>query len=78
MNIHADFEEFLRLLGEEKVEFVIVGGYAVAFHGYVRAAVDLDMFFRNDPANIDRIRGSLCCATNGNPRGRKTLPILKS
>ncbi|MBD3317957.1 MAG: hypothetical protein GF344_19405 [Chitinivibrionales bacterium] len=66
------------MLGEEKVEFVIVGGYAVAFHDYVRATEDLDLFFRNDPANIDCIRGALCCATNGNPRGRKPSPILMS
>ena len=37
MNIHNDFEEFLQLLNAETVEFVIVGGYAVAFHGYARA-----------------------------------------
>ena len=43
MNIQEDFEEFLRLLAEERIEFVIVGGYAVAFHGYVRATQDMDI-----------------------------------
>jgi hypothetical protein len=37
MHIHIDFEEFLKFLKEENAEFVIIGGYAVAFHGYVRA-----------------------------------------
>jgi len=55
MNIHEDFEEFLRLLVEQQVEFVIVGGYAVAFHGYVRATQDLDVFFHNTEDNIHRI-----------------------
>lgn len=32
MNIHEDFEEFLRLLTDEGAEFVVIGGYAVAFH----------------------------------------------
>lgn len=32
MNIHKDFEGFLQFLNEEQVEFVIVGGYAVAFY----------------------------------------------
>ena len=32
-----DFEEVLRLLNGANAEFVIIGGYAVAFHGYVRA-----------------------------------------
>ena len=59
MNIHRDFEEFLRLLAEQHVEFVIVGGYAVAFHGYVRATQDMDVFFRNTKENIDRILPAL-------------------
>ncbi len=45
MNIHKDFEEFLQLLSDEEVDFVIVGGYAVAFHGYVRATQDIDLFY---------------------------------
>ena len=59
MNIHSDFEEFLRLLNAESTEFVIVGGYAVAFHGYVRATDDLDVFFRNSPDNVAAIRRAL-------------------
>jgi predicted nucleotidyltransferase len=59
VRIHADFEEFLRLLTEVGVEFVIVGGYAVAFHGYVRATNDLDLFFSASDDNIRRIREAL-------------------
>jgi hypothetical protein len=59
MNIHDDFEEFLRLLTERNVEYVVVGGYAVAFHGYVRHTKDLDILFRNDPANIANLRRAL-------------------
>ena len=59
MNIHLDFEEFLRFLKEENAEFVIVGGYAVAFHGYVRATNDMDIFFRTTGKNIVRIRNAL-------------------
>jgi len=55
VNIHKDFEEFLRLLGENCVEFVIVGGFAVAFHGYVRATQDIDIFFRNSDENVRKI-----------------------
>ena len=54
MNTHSDFEEFLRSLTEQCVEFVIVGGCAVAFHGYVRATQDMDLFFRNTEANVRR------------------------
>lgn len=33
---HPDFEDFLRLLEEQRVDYMIVGGYAVAFHGFPR------------------------------------------
>jgi len=60
MNIHEDFEEFLRLLAAQKVDFVIVGGYAVAFHGYVRATKDMDILLRCTKGNarkaIDALR----------------------
>ena len=59
MNIHEDFEEFLKLLSEQIVKYVIVGGYAVAFHGYVRVTKDLDILFRNSEDNILRLRQAL-------------------
>jgi hypothetical protein len=55
MNIHSDFEEFLKLLGDLRVEYVLVGGYAVAFYGYVRATYDMDVLFRNIPENVKRV-----------------------
>ena len=39
---------------------MIVGGYAVAFHGFPRFTKDLDIFFRNSEDNVDRIIGVLC------------------
>jgi hypothetical protein len=38
MSIHPDFEDLLRLLEEYDVEYMIVGGYAVAYHGHPRQA----------------------------------------
>lgn len=55
MNIHSDFEEFLKLLAARHVEFVLIGGYAVAFYGYVRATYDMDVLFRNTPENVTRV-----------------------
>jgi hypothetical protein len=54
MNTHPDFEELLRLLEEHHVEYMIVGGYAVAFHGYPRFTKDIDIFFDASPANVTR------------------------
>jgi hypothetical protein len=56
MNIQEDFEEFLRLLNKKKVDYVVVGGYAVAFHGFVRATKDIDILFRNSGQNIQRLK----------------------
>jgi hypothetical protein len=42
MNTQSDFEDFFRLLESNGVEYMIVGGYAVAFHGYPRFTKDID------------------------------------
>jgi hypothetical protein len=50
-----DFKEFLRLLGANRVEYLLVGGYAVGVHGYPRATVDLDIWVRATPVNAARV-----------------------
>lgn len=59
MHTHQDFEDFLRFLNDENVEFIVVGGYAVAYHGYVRATNDMDLFFRNSSSNVAGIGRAL-------------------
>lgn len=59
MNIHPDFEELLRLLEEHAIEYMIVGGYAVAFHGFPRFTKDIDLFFRLTSENAIRLRQAL-------------------
>lgn len=54
-----DFKDFLILLNQYKVEYLLIGGYAVAFHGYVRFTGDMDIFIRLDHENIQRIRSVL-------------------
>lgn len=39
-----DFKEFLQLLNSKKIEYLIIGGYAVGYHGYPRATGDLDIW----------------------------------
>jgi hypothetical protein len=53
--IPHDFSEFLRLLEEEKVDYLLVGGYAVGYHGYPRATVDLDVWVAVDEQNASRM-----------------------
>jgi hypothetical protein len=59
MNIQQDFEELLRLLEEHRVEYLIVGGYAVAFHGFPRFTKDIDIYYNNSPENVGTIRQAL-------------------
>ncbi len=59
MNTHPDFEELFRLLEENRVDYMIVGGYAVAFHGYPRFTKDIDLFFDASLDNVARLREAL-------------------
>ena len=47
-----DVSEFLKLLSSTGVEYLLIGGYAVAIHGYVRAPSDLDVWIRINPSNV--------------------------
>jgi hypothetical protein len=59
MNTHPDFEELFRLFEEHGVSYMIVGGYAVAYHGYPRFTKDIDVFFDCSDENVDRLRKAL-------------------
>jgi predicted nucleotidyltransferase len=50
-----DFKEFLKLLADHKVEYILVGGYAVGFYGYVRATADIDIWIRPEKNNAERL-----------------------
>jgi hypothetical protein len=59
METQPHFKELLKLLEKHSAEYVIVGGYAVAFYGYPRFTKDIDIFFRSSKDNITRIRKAL-------------------
>ena len=50
-----DFLEFLRVLNRHGARYLVIGGYAVAFHGYPRATKDLDLWLEAAPANAERV-----------------------
>jgi hypothetical protein len=50
-----DFREFLRLLNATRVDYLLVGGYAVGLHGYPRATVHLDVWVRATSENAERV-----------------------
>lgn len=53
MVIEKDFREFIQLLNENEVKYLIIGGYAVAFHGYPRYTKDLDFWVWAEPSNAE-------------------------
>lgn len=59
MTLPQDFKEFLRLLQAHEVEYLLIGGYAVAYHGYPRATQDLDIWIAIEPRNAARMTAVL-------------------
>lgn len=50
-----DFKEFLKLLNEHEVRYLLIGGYAVGYHGYARATEDMDIWVAVQPENANKI-----------------------
>lgn len=53
MNDH--FLRFIRLLNEEAVEYVVIGGFAVGRHGYARYTKDMDFLIGVSPENAEKM-----------------------
>ena len=52
---HRDFNEFLRLLDYHKIRYLLIGGYAVAFHGHPRYTKDLDIWIAPDESSAEKM-----------------------
>jgi hypothetical protein len=55
MALNSDLREFLQLLNTNVVEYIVVGGVAVGFHGYPRYTGDLDVWVRPTAENAKRV-----------------------
>lgn len=55
MKLQKDLREFIELLSSSEVDFIIIGGHAVAFHGHPRFTGDIDFLVRSTPENAERI-----------------------
>ena len=53
---NADFLDFLELLDKHDVDFLLVGGYAVILHGYVRSTGDLDLWINKTSKNYSKLK----------------------
>ena len=57
--LNQDFRDMLLCLKEARVDFMIVGAYALAAHGFPRATGDIDIWVRNSSDNATRIMSAL-------------------
>jgi hypothetical protein len=49
--LNPDFQDFIALLEKHAVDYLVVGGYAVALHGFPRYTGDIDFFVATNPRN---------------------------
>jgi hypothetical protein len=59
MDVPKDFADLCSLLTANKVEYLVVGGYAVGYHGAPRATGDIDLLIGPEPDNAERMLQSL-------------------
>ena len=59
MVLNKDFREFIVLLNKHEVQYIIVGGYAVAFHGHPRYTNDIDFWILPNPENGEKLLTAL-------------------
>jgi len=59
IELTPDFKEFLRLLEKNGVEYMLVGGFAVGWHGHPRTTGDMDVWVGLAQENIRRLRHCL-------------------
>ncbi|MDQ3020774.1 MAG: nucleotidyltransferase [Bacteroidota bacterium] len=53
--LHQDYREFIELLNENNADYLIVGAFAMAFHGHPRNTGDIDFWIRNNNLNAGKV-----------------------
>lgn len=76
LKMSADFADFLRLLTEKGVDYLIIGGFAVSHYGYVRNTGDFDIWIRLTDDNAALTAEAL--EDFGYASKDESLPFLKN
>jgi hypothetical protein len=53
---NRDFQDFIEALNNEAVEYILVGGYAVILHGYIRSTADMDVWVNKTIRNYEKLK----------------------
>jgi hypothetical protein len=59
IQLPIELREFLKSLSDHHVEYLLIGGYAVGYHGYPRATGDMDIWVATNEANAEKIIAAL-------------------
>jgi len=57
--LNQDFKEFIQSLNDNGVRYLVIGGYAVALHGYPRYTKDIDIWIQMTPRNAKKMVAAL-------------------
>jgi hypothetical protein len=57
--LNQDFKEFIQFLNDNHVQYLVVGGYAVAIHGHPRYTKDIDIWIETSLDNANNLLKSL-------------------
>ena len=57
--LNQDFKEFIQSSNDNQVQYLVIGGYAVALHGYPRYTKDIDIWIEMSPDNASRMMRAL-------------------
>ena len=70
LELSLDFKEFFESLNKNDVRYLVVGAYAVAFHGHPRYTKDIDVWIEATPENAAKLIQSLHLKQNKRAVGR--------
>lgn len=73
INLAQNEKTFLSLLNVNQVEYLVIGGHAVAYHGYLRPIADLDIWISIQRVNAQKIVSVLHSFGNGLPTEAETF-----
>ena len=59
IRLPTDFKEFLKLLNSHQVKYLLIGGYAVSYHGYPRTTADMDIWIAIQKENAEKLMAVL-------------------
>jgi len=59
IELHPDFKDFLRLLNSYGIEYLLVGGYAVGYHGYPRTTGEMDVWIAVSETNAEKTAAAI-------------------